>query len=194
MKCRLDSQRMRKAQKRGEFIKKGKKSQRHNQDFLIGVGISVFVLAVVWMVPTLLMGDKQIANKENAETLQKEPSRTDVIQKAHQAVVSVLKAPATAKFPVINDFDKDSYSVSKYKDGPYLVKGYVDSQNSFGAMLRNNWAVTLEFDGEEGFFVSNIEVGERVYKFKKPEPQITVEEKMKMILEAKGKIVVDKKD
>lgn len=72
---------------------------------------------------------------------------------AEKAVKSILKAPSTAKFPNINEW------VFAKKDGKIYIQGYVDSQNSFGAMLRSNFQITLNandytttsfiFDGEE---------------------------------------------
>lgn len=53
-----------------------------------------------------------------------------------------LKAPSTADF--------GSYSDSQVKPMPagesacsFLVIGYVDAQNSYGAMIRNNYIVTV---------------------------------------------------
>jgi len=53
-------------------------------------------------------------------------------------VKNILKAPSTAKFPGL-----DEWRFSK-KNGIVTVQSYVDSQNSFGAMLRNKFIV--EFD------------------------------------------------
>jgi hypothetical protein len=64
-------------------------------------------------------------------------------------VKNSLKAPTTAKFQ--DEFD---FGVAPAKDrkGKTLkdvweVSGYVDAQNSFGAMLRNNWYVKLVKNG-----------------------------------------------
>lgn len=72
---------------------------------------------------------------------------------AEKAVKSILKAPSTAKFPNMNE-----WGFAK-KDGKIYIQSYVDSQNSFGAMLRSNFQITLNandytttsfiFDGEE---------------------------------------------
>lgn len=44
-----------------------------------------------------------------------------------------LKAPSTAKF---SGFDTE---ISDRGDGRYIVQGYVDAENSFGAMIRNDY-------------------------------------------------------
>jgi hypothetical protein len=53
---------------------------------------------------------------------------------AQQLVLDNLKAPSTAKLGAIK---------SVISNGSYIVGGVVDSQNSYGAMLRNEWAAEL---------------------------------------------------
>jgi hypothetical protein len=50
-----------------------------------------------------------------------------------------LKAPSTAKFGHVWDT-----TTTGSGDGPYQVSGYVDAQNSFGAMLRNYYVCTAQ--------------------------------------------------
>lgn len=51
-----------------------------------------------------------------------------------------LKSPATAEFQNYNKFAANQDSGSNN----YWVSGYVDSQNSFGAMIRTNFACELK--------------------------------------------------
>lgn len=72
---------------------------------------------------------------------------------AEKTVKNILKAPSTAKFPGLKE-----WGFAK-QDGKIYIQGYVDSQNSFGAMLRSDFQITLNaddytitsfiFDGEE---------------------------------------------
>ena len=52
-----------------------------------------------------------------------------------------LKAPATAKFQNYNEF-----TARQEASGSYLVRGYVDSQNSYGAMIRTSFRCQLKRD------------------------------------------------
>jgi hypothetical protein len=52
-----------------------------------------------------------------------------------------LKAPATADFPFLDR------RIWKFDDDIYVVKSYVDAQNSFGAMLRTNWHCKVQYVG-----------------------------------------------
>jgi hypothetical protein len=57
-----------------------------------------------------------------------------------------LKAPATAQFPLVREVDVD-----RTGDGKYSYRSYVDSQNSFGAMLRTQFSCDAETDDGENF-------------------------------------------
>ena len=64
---------------------------------------------------------------------------------AQDVVKGKLKSPSTAKFC--------SYSPDRVADlgnNKYKITGYVDAQNSFGAMIRKNFTVTLTFT-ESGY-------------------------------------------
>lgn len=64
---------------------------------------------------------------------------------AEDTVKTQLKAPSTAEFP----FSYGSDGVQILQQGNYYyVKGWVDAENSFGAMIRNDFVVTMYQDGE----------------------------------------------
>lgn len=61
-----------------------------------------------------------------------------------------LKAPTTAKWPNVMDFavaPKKDNKGNPIKD-VWEVSGYVDAQNSFGAMIRTQWYVKLKKVGD----------------------------------------------
>ena len=55
-----------------------------------------------------------------------------------------LKAPSTAQFAPFREL-----AISGNGVGPWIVRGYVDAQNSFGANLRSNFSCTIEFVGNQ---------------------------------------------
>ena len=59
------------------------------------------------------------------------PASSSAIEIAEKFVLSGLKSPTTAKF--------SGASYEQRGTNVFLVSGYVDSQNSFGAMLRGTW-------------------------------------------------------
>lgn len=61
-------------------------------------------------------------------------------------VKRTLKAPSTATFALHHEL-----RIYGYGTGPWTVIGYVDAQNSFGAMLRQNYTCKMHFEGETAF-------------------------------------------
>lgn len=57
-------------------------------------------------------------------------------------VKEALKAPATAEFPMISD---RGVSVAVKGNCKFTVVAFVDSQNSFGAMLRTKYSIDMEY-------------------------------------------------
>ncbi|MCI2228448.1 SH3 domain-containing protein [Polaribacter sp. MSW13] len=59
---------------------------------------------------------------------------------AHESVLKLLKSPSTADFGLWDE------KAIKWNDGEYYgytIKGYVDSQNGFGATIRTNYIVNI---------------------------------------------------
>ncbi|TWU26450.1 hypothetical protein Pla52o_03030 [Novipirellula galeiformis] len=67
---------------------------------------------------------------------------------AKNAVKERLKSPSSASFP----WGSDNYKVSNLGDR-WMVSGYVDAENGFGAKIRRHWIVELEKDHSFGDFV-----------------------------------------
>lgn len=67
------------------------------------------------------------------------PDRTDACVMAQQFVLDGLKSPATAKFPGWSETD---CRVSQ-RGRIWVVSSFVDSQNSFGALLRSDYTVEM---------------------------------------------------
>jgi hypothetical protein len=63
---------------------------------------------------------------------------------AEDEVKSRLKSPSTAEFS-----DWGRTEVTPIENG-YKVEGYVDAQNSFGAMIRHNYSVEVWLNNETG--------------------------------------------
>lgn len=60
--------------------------------------------------------------------------------KAETAVKTLLKAPSSAKFP------SETTNCWLLPDSTVVVKGAVDAQNSFGAMIRNSYYVKFKWN------------------------------------------------
>jgi len=97
--------------------------------FGIGCFGIVIVVAVV-VVVALLNGSNSARDNTTSRGIEARTYCEDAIRDR-------LKAPSTAEF-------ESSYSGS----GPVVVRGTVDAENSFGAMMRNTFQCTVTFDGD----------------------------------------------
>ncbi len=59
-------------------------------------------------------------------------------------VEQVLKSPSSAKYPG-SILERDKWQLGRYKN-VISVSSYVDSQNSFGAMIRSNFFIQMDYD------------------------------------------------
>ncbi len=72
-------------------------------------------------------------------------------------VKQALKSPATASFS-LSDF-----LVNRLDDNRFEVVSYVDSQNSFGALLRIDWNVVFQYQNEKTYLEKMVLDGKVVY-------------------------------
>lgn len=71
---------------------------------------------------------------------------------AENYVEKGLKAPSTAKFPG-KILERDEWTVGRTKD-LLQVKSYVDSENGFGAMIRSEFVVQMDYETETLIYMS----------------------------------------
>ena len=84
--------------------------------------------------------NKQFNYSQNSE--QQLPAKDEAWVVSHGFVKQYLKSPASASFPMEN------VAVTNY-GSKYIVNAFVDAQNSFGALLRENYVVVMIFKGGE---------------------------------------------
>lgn len=80
-------------------------------------------------------------------------SDEDAFYCATLIVKDYLKAPSTAKFCKLSDA-----TVTHLGNGEYMVTGWVDAENSYGAMIRSDFVVTYTAT-EKGFKNGNAIIG-----------------------------------
>jgi len=67
-----------------------------------------------------------------------------------------LKSPSSAKFPGIFDGQKDH--ITKLGNQKYQIISYVDSQNSFGAMIRAQFIGVIKQISEDRWRLISLEI------------------------------------
>ncbi len=68
-------------------------------------------------------------------------------------VKDALKAPATATFPYSSS---EGVTITKADNCSFVVKAYVDAQNSFGAKLRTNYAIKMRRGDGDSWYGANL--------------------------------------
>jgi len=85
------------------------------------------------------------SNKTVASTIDDymltEEEKTNYQLHCQEGVKAVLKAPSTAKFPLITE-----WKFAKTKE-EIIVQSYVDAQNGFGATIRSDFQIIFTSDG-----------------------------------------------
>lgn len=105
----------------------------------IAIALTAIILATIACGSTGSATPAVTQQKTKAPTVTPTPDPMMACVMAQGFMEKYLKAPATAKWgPCYGDG-----VVTLKDDGTYLVASYVDSQNSFGAMLRQQWAAQI---------------------------------------------------
>lgn len=94
----------------------------------------------------LTKADVQPASKPADDA---DDKRVEAWVAAQDFVTDRLKSPSTASFGTAlgGDWQDPRKCVTKKTDRTYLVKGWVDSQNSFGGTVRSNFVLTIRDNG-----------------------------------------------
>ena len=98
------------------------------------IGFAVFI-CVIWY------GGSQIATPDFPALAKPDHDKFEAYVMSQQFVEDRLKAPASADFPTTSQAD-----IRHLGGGRYQVVSYVDSQNAFGAMIRNHYTCELHTD------------------------------------------------
>lgn len=130
-----------------------KQKKRSGFARLLGMSIlGTFALVAVIVAVNPEAGSSSATVKTPEQIAAEEKSKLDSSRGSYARIIvereitKQLKAPSGAKFSGYSET-----TVANLRGGgpnDWIVRGHVDSQNSFGAMLRNNYQVILQF--EEG--------------------------------------------
>lgn len=112
---------------------------RSNQPQHVSARTAVWIIVVIILFLTISI-IASVNTPTTTKTVEEEvPTSFDAQVVSQTNIKNLLKSPSTAKFcrPNVEDLG----------EGRYIVNSCVDSQNSFGAMIRSNWQVTLTYAG-----------------------------------------------
>lgn len=81
-----------------------------------------------------------------------EPSKDMAAIMCQGWVKDRLRAPATAKFPLLSD-----HAVTQ-TENRFRVRSHVDAQNAFGALVRTDWDCVTTYEGEETWRLDSMDL------------------------------------
>jgi hypothetical protein len=113
----------------------------------------LFVLAIVFVIFIVFVAKNDSSTPRPMDSGVVYYTSTDIVKK-------FLKAPTTTKFAEPEGKEAGAFCRS---NNAWHVWGYVDSQNSFGAMIRDNWSMEAEVNGDDVKCRELSIGGERVY-------------------------------
>lgn len=122
----------------------------------IGMGFGVVLLL---SVIGALQSDKPDRPGATNEVSRQKVDRGDkdtALVMAQGFVKDNLKSPSSAEFGWPSE-----YSIIQLEENRFSVSGWVDSQNSFGAMLRTNFVCDVEYAGNDEWRLRNLNFIER---------------------------------
>lgn len=107
------------------------------------IGISIIFFSIMFIAICSGPDEPEKPSKPKVETHDK----LDAIVMSQAFVDQVIKAPATAKYGT------DITSVQRVGGGAgkevYMIRNYVDSENSYGAMLRTYYTCKITYENNE---------------------------------------------
>lgn len=107
---------------------------------LILIVILVIIILIIFGVKKCYSDN----NNENSQEKQKElfkATKQDAVVHSHLCIEKYLKSPGSADFPHQSDD-----SIDQINDSTFVVLSYVDSQNTYGALVRTYYKMTVVFD------------------------------------------------
>lgn len=118
----------------------------------LAIGIIIFSIVTIILIISIVSSDNKSKNisvkiipSPTSESLHSLTSSQEgeFSYLAQDTIIKFLKSPSTAKFPGMI-MESNKWKVIRNKE-LVQVSSYVDSQNSFGAMIRSNFVVQVGY-------------------------------------------------
>jgi len=109
---------------------------------------TVFMLVLVPVLGLILTGF-------GARDVTKGGQETTAFVMCQRPVTQRLRSPSSAKFPTITTPGARSVHAG---GGRYIVDGFVDAQNGFGAMLRSKWECEIKENADKTWSLLNLKI------------------------------------
>lgn len=101
--------------------------------------IAVFLILFLWKCGCTGNGERNYADASTSQT----SNKFLAYNYAEDFVKKRLKSPSSAEFPGVSEKNQHIQELGNHK---YKITSWVDSQNSFGAMIRSRFSCTIIFE------------------------------------------------
>lgn len=126
----------------------------HKKEGQLGGAIAA---ALLIFIGVLYIGGKIAMTPAEPKARPEPDPRTDPIVMAQQFVKQKLKSPRSAKFPWSFDDFKVYQLAGEGYESTYEVESWVDSQNIYGALIRQRFTARMQDQGNEKWQLLHIE-------------------------------------
>lgn len=109
--------------------------------------VNPVMIKVNTLLSTLIVSSVLFACGDNQPN---SPTKLSALVMSQELVKQKLKAPSTAEFGATTD------DVQQLNDSTFIVNGFVDSENTFGAKLRSNYSATIIFKNDGTAYSNDI--------------------------------------
>ena len=113
--------------------------------FMIVLIVVVILGIIASMARDSSSSDSESSSSESDYSSTSSSSNFVAYNYAERYVKQNLKSPSTAEFPDV--FEKSEH-INPISDNKYQINSWVDSQNSFGAIIRTKFSCVIVFDGD----------------------------------------------
>ena len=130
---------------------KSKDQKTHSIAFVV----VIILFFLIWKCSCSESNEDRQQGFEQQTTENETNQKITALTAAQECVKERLKSPSSADFPWGTD------CVSKVSENTYIINSYVDSQNSFGAMLRTNFSCQVTLNSDDTYTCDNVELLEQ---------------------------------
>ena len=102
--------------------------------------IAALIVLAILGIRSCFFGESEPKEEEKEIEVFK-PSKQDAAVQSHLCVQAYLKSPGSADFPY-----QDDDAIDQINDSTFVIVSYVDSQNTYGALVRTYYKTTVVFD------------------------------------------------
>jgi len=129
-----------------------KKSGSKSSCILIGI-VSIVIACLFFAVIGAITGTPSAPSATESPAM---PISASIM--CERFVTNRLKAPSTAKFAPYRELIITTYGKNEGVKDAFRVIGYVDAQNGFGAMLRNDYTCDVQYTGGDNWKLINLTI------------------------------------